>query len=158
MLPIHRNDPSQLTEAYPAIPHGAAPAPSKCILLVDDNEALRRLASTVLENAGYQVYEAENATSAVAVAANLEHLDLLISDVELPGMNGLELGSEIGCHHPAAITLYVSGYAIEDVFEGDAVTAHPFLQKPFAPSTLLTTVSALLTRSAECELKAGFGH
>lgn len=138
----------QLALNHPLLPiaapaSGAAPVERKTILLVDDNESLRTLALGVLESAGYTVREAGSAEDAIAISAQLERIDLLISDVVMPGANGLDLGSDIAGRHAQMSTLFVSGYSGEDVLN-DLFTGE-FLQKPFTMRDLLAKVAELLT-------------
>jgi DNA-binding response OmpR family regulator len=128
-----------------------ASMPRETILVVDDEEPLRALMSTVLSRAGYKVLVASEYDEAVAVhRQNREHIDLLLTDIGLPGRNGFELADKLlGSGSPLKV-LYISGYAAPDVFEqnGRLLKGASFLAKPFRLGELLFCVDKLLTGCA----------
>ena len=84
---------------------------SETILLVEDEAIVRELTVQILESDGYQVLEAMNGTEALRIAG--EHgapIDLLLTDVMMPGMNGKELANKLRLHHPDMRVLFMSGY------------------------------------------------
>jgi two-component system, cell cycle sensor histidine kinase and response regulator CckA len=129
----------------------AAPAPkptvqkgSETILLVDDEEGVRKLVQAVLKNSGYTVIEASNGTSALsAYEKNAHKIDLVLTDVVMPQMNGFELGERLAEENPALPVLYMSGFRDGPVGslpgQGKA-----FLNKPFTPDILLAKVREVL--------------
>ena len=118
---------------------------SDAVLLVEDEPELRNLVRVVLAEAGYQVMVASNATEALAMgtAPGVE-IDLLVTDVVMPGMSGPQLAVELMRPRPDIQVLYMSGYI------GDALTAQgldesaTLLHKPFNPEQLLRTVRDML--------------
>jgi CheY-like chemotaxis protein len=118
--------------------------PSATILLVDDDEALRLLARDVLRNEGFQVIEASNGAEALEVAAAYpEPIDLLLTDVIMPKVNGLLLAGRIMQERPCIRVLYISGYVERSIL----LAKHPeaiLLQKPFTPGALVAAVRQVL--------------
>ena len=134
--------------------HGPADSPSnisprpapvrgnETILLVEDEEAVRRLAQTVLRARGYQVLVADTAEAALEVArAHRELIHLLLTDVVLPGMDGHQLAEILKAERPGLAVLLTSGYfdAKDGVEEID-----PLLRKPFTPDGLVDKVRSTL--------------
>ncbi|HEX8814854.1 MAG TPA: PAS domain S-box protein [Terriglobales bacterium] len=123
--------------------HGNA---SETVLLVEDEESVRQLIRETLEAKGYKVLEAENGDAALEIA-DRHHMaiDILITDVVMPGMNGREVSSRLCAAHPNTRVLYLSGYA-EDaiVHEGVLDPGASFLQKPFTLQTLTRKVREVL--------------
>jgi len=130
------------------------PAPSaprtrnERILLVDDTDVVRMMVSEVLSDAGYQVIEAEDASSALAQLRTEVPIDLVVSDVGLPGMNGRDMADVARTLRPGLPILFITGYA------ENAVTRQEFLaegmallSKPFSLNDLLNTVGQLLDSS-----------
>jgi signal transduction histidine kinase len=119
---------------------------SETIFVVDDTEMVRRLTRDVLAGAGYAVLDAGGADEALQVAGrHTAPIDLLVTDVVMPGRNGVELVDRLRTSRPEMRVLYVSGYtdlAIvrEGLLAGDAA----FLQKPFTPEDLLRKVRRVL--------------
>jgi two-component system cell cycle sensor histidine kinase/response regulator CckA len=95
----------------PGWPRSASPGGSQTILLVEDEEDGRGLARDVLQDAGYRVLEAESAAEALRVSS--EHvgaIHLLVSDVVMPEMGGVELAQRLTASRPDLRILYISGY------------------------------------------------
>jgi two-component system cell cycle sensor histidine kinase/response regulator CckA len=115
------------------------------ILVVEDEEPLRLMVRRILERAGYVVATAARAEEAIACAAELSRVDLLLSDVILPGMNGKEIAVRLRREHPSLKVLFISGYA-ESVIghHGVLPEATAFLQKPFSPAALARKVREVL--------------
>ena len=136
------------TEARAA---AAAPAAerlhgSETILLVDDTDPVRRLARDVLAGAGYRVLEAGGAEEALQMAGRPgPRIDLLVTDVVMPGRNGLELAERIRSARTNVRVLYISGYTDAAIIRGGLLAEHAaFLQKPFTPDDLLRKVRQVL--------------
>ncbi len=123
-----------------------APRGSETILVVEDDEAVRRLARLILERAGYRIIDAENPKEAVRVADRFgERIDLLLSDLIMPESDGAPLIDRLTKVHPDLRVLYISGYADEAVVRhGVIVEGTPFLQKPFTPLGLSGKVREVL--------------
>ncbi len=124
------------------------------ILLVEDELAILKLDYRILAEAGYEVTPASSAREAIELAERqLEHLDLLITDVIMPDMNGHDLAKVVAVLHPCAKILYVSGYA------ADAIANHGILEpgvallrKPFSKRELTTEVRSILDGEPESRL------
>jgi PAS domain S-box-containing protein len=119
---------------------------SETLLLVEDEERLRALTRSMLANAGYRVIVAENAAHALVHCREYEgKIDLLVTDVVMPDMNGRELADRATRIRPDMKVLYVSGYADHTVFGPKGLNEGiAFLQKPITPDTLLKKVRETL--------------
>jgi signal transduction histidine kinase/integral membrane sensor domain MASE1/ActR/RegA family two-component response regulator len=136
-----------LPEQNPPSPEVQLVVP-KQVLLVEDTPDVRRVLVRVLQAQGYQVFAAGDGLEALdqIKTHNLQHLDLLVTDLMMPHMNGLELAEQVRVHYPAVKVLIISGYADNVDFEPRESTA-AYLPKPFRPSDL-RNVQALLDTSA----------
>ena len=115
------------------------------VLLVEDEPTLRRLAARTLRVAGYEVVEADNGESALERAAELgDGIDLVLSDVVMPKVSGIELVRRLREERPHLPVVLMSGYpAASD--DGAAIPEDlVFVQKPFEPSVLLTSLQTAL--------------
>ena len=119
------------------------------VLVVDDEEAVRRLASRMLTWSGYQALEARHGREALAtIEQHAGPIHLVLTDIKMPGMNGRELGREIERRWPDKRILYMSGFASE-VFQGGLLEpGAPFLAKPFTQEDLAGKVRGLLETEA----------
>ncbi|HEU4763937.1 MAG TPA: ATP-binding protein, partial [Gemmatimonadales bacterium] len=126
-------------------PRTDAPRGAEMILLVEDEPAIRRLMDRALRALGYQVMTAAEPKEALARVAEAPAVDLLVTDVVMPGMGGRELATRIREAHPTLRVLFISGYT-EDVVlrQGERRERDAFLAKPFTPSDLATRVRELL--------------
>ena len=112
------------------------------ILVVDDDEAILELLRATLDHSGYSVHTAPNGEQALAFAARLhQRIDLLISDFQMPGANGVELHEELCRRYGYIPVLVVSG--IPDAIQA-SYPSLPFLQKPFRMAALLARVRSIL--------------
>jgi len=126
-----------------------APAPPRgveTVLIVEDEEAVRRFARLALEMQGYAVRDASSAQEVLALdAAVLAGVDLLVTDVVMPGTGGRVLADLLRQRFPRMRVLYISGYTDDAVVRSGLETAvDAFLQKPFTPEALARKVRALL--------------
>ena len=132
---------------------GAAKAPSQfrrpprgteTVLVVEDEDAVRALTRHVLQHSGYTVVEAEDAAAAVRAAAG-HGIDLLVTDVVMPGLGGRELAERLRASRPGLKVLFLSGYTDDAVVRhGVLHEAVNFLQKPFSPTALAHKVREAL--------------
>jgi DNA-binding NtrC family response regulator len=129
---------------------GEAPRGSETILLVEDEEQVRVLASITLRYAGYTVIEASDGLHALEVSRQHEGpIDLLVTDVVMPRMGGGALAEAMGRERPKTRVVYMSGYTDDDVVRhGVLDTGIPFLQKPFGPDGLAAMVRRVLDSPA----------
>jgi two-component system, cell cycle sensor histidine kinase and response regulator CckA len=116
------------------------------VLVVEDDPAVCAVTRRVLERAGYRVLTAQNGLEALMVAERVEGLlDIVVSDVTMPGMGGIELSRELRRLRPDLRVLYLSGYTENlAVLEGPQDAGSDFLGKPFTASALLGHVRRLL--------------
>jgi CheY-like chemotaxis protein len=116
------------------------------ILLVEDETAVRRMLREALTTVGYRVREARNGAEAIGQwAADLGSIELLITDIVMPVMNGLRLAEELGNRRPDLKVIFMSGHS-EEVIHGQS-GPHPaleILQKPFIPDLLVRKVREVL--------------
>jgi PAS domain S-box-containing protein len=126
----------------------AARGGTETVLLVEDAEALRRLAREVLESAGYSVLEASSGEEALRKAGSQQSaIDVLLTDLIMPDMTGRELAAWLRVAEPRLRIVYMSGYTDEAAVQrGDLTPGSPFLQKPFSADHLLSSVRAALDR------------
>jgi two-component system cell cycle sensor histidine kinase/response regulator CckA len=117
---------------------------NETILLVEDEESVRALVRKTLEARGYHVLEAADGGEAVEIARS-QSVDLLLTDMVLPGMGGSEVAARIHDLHPQAKILYTSGYT-DDVIvrRGLMERGAAFLEKPFTPTVLARKVREVL--------------
>ena len=131
--------------------NGVIEAPKGCetILLVEDAALVRTLAREVLETAGYCVLEAASAEAALKVCESINgtRIDLLLTDVVMPGMSGNDMSKILLAKHPNMPVLYMSGYTDEAIVQHGVLEAGiNFLQKPFSPGALALKVREVLDR------------
>jgi CheY-like chemotaxis protein len=137
-------DPPAPQEDFPSPEKGAAG--SETVLLVEDEEILRKLAAEILRSSGYQVIEAASGEEALDVWGRASSsIHLLVSDMIMPGMNGRALAERLRESSPALKVLYISGYT-ENILDlhGPLSGTTSFLQKPFQPRVLTKRVRELL--------------
>lgn len=137
--------------------HAAEPAPApaedirgqgETILLVEDEESLRAMTSRILARNGYLVVEAADGAAAVRHAGDPDqHIDLLLTDMVMPGMLGIEVAARTRSARPRLPALFISGYAQQVLdFHGIPAQEHDILQKPFTEADLLRRVHQALRR------------
>jgi CheY-like chemotaxis protein len=116
------------------------------VLVVEDDEILRRLTLRVLAGLGYRTIEAEDGPSACLIADQAESIDLLLTDVVLPkGMYGPEVAQRVLSRWPDAKVLYMSGYARDAAFHNGTLDSRTHLiSKPFSKAELALMVRRVL--------------
>jgi two-component system cell cycle sensor histidine kinase/response regulator CckA len=115
------------------------------ILFVEDDNMVRDMVTAVLKQFGYHVVEAENATSALQACEEQGHIDLMITDVVMPGQSGPDLARQVAKLHREMKVLFISGYTDDAIVHHGVLDEEiPFLQKPFTPQTLALKVRELL--------------
>ncbi|HEX6746777.1 MAG TPA: PAS domain S-box protein [Longimicrobium sp.] len=149
---------SRFVVLLPRVPDGARektaaaePAPGRgcgaTVLLVEDEDSVRSLARRVLSRAGYAVLEAGDGERALEVArAHAGAIDLLLTDVVMPGGGGRRLAEAMAALRPATRVLYMSGYPGDAIAEHGLAPEVDLLPKPFSPDGLLRRVAAALGR------------
>jgi signal transduction histidine kinase len=123
-----------------------SPRGAETILIVEDEAAVRRMAARALSAQGYAVLEAENGAEALEVLARGgSPIDLVLTDVVMPLVNGRELGERLSVERPGLRVLFMSGYTDDDIVRrGLLRPGSPFLQKPFMPGDLSRKVREVL--------------
>jgi PAS domain S-box-containing protein len=137
-LPRHHGATAELAElAPPETPYGAG----EMVLLVEDEPSVRLLISEVLSELGYGCVEAADAKSAIPILASKTRLDLMITDVGLPVMNGRQLAEIARQHRPDLRVLFVTGYAEHAATRaGFLATGMDIVIKPFALDALAVKI------------------
>ncbi|WP_187368976.1 hybrid sensor histidine kinase/response regulator [Baekduia soli] len=145
---------TRVTVLLPASAEAATPVPGPVpesaggvgtILLVEDEAALRALAERVLRRAGYHVLAAGGGEEALALAGgHAGTIDLLLTDVVMPGMLGLELARKLTGAHAGLPVVFMSGYACDASGAPHAIDPAALLEKPFTPPALLEHVRRAL--------------
>ncbi len=140
-LPITEHSPSDTTVAPGSAPRGDG----ERVLLVEDDPAVRMLVREVLEELHYEAIEIADPTDAVPLLATDTRIDLMISDVGLPGMNGRELADIARTHRPDLPILFITGYAENATLRaGFLGTNMTMITKPFTLDSLATRISELI--------------
>jgi PAS domain S-box-containing protein len=121
---------------------------TEVIMLVEDDETVRRLAAAMLESGGYSVIPAANGEEALENLAVLrKSVDLLVTDVVMPGMDGAEVARRMRKQCPSVGVLYISGYTQDAIVHNGVLDPGvEFIQKPFDGTALLNKVRAVLDR------------
>jgi CheY-like chemotaxis protein len=136
-LPVSRESAAAAKSLPMLLPTVSA---SETILVVEDEEGLRKLMKELLQAEGYTVLESDDGSSAIETAKTYAGtIQLLITDIVMPRMHGRELATHLRQLWPTLKVLYVTGYADPGTLEDARV-----LEKPFLPETLLRTIHALL--------------
>jgi CheY-like chemotaxis protein len=120
------------------------------VLIVDDEAVLRTIAERVMGMAGHRVLVAASGEEALEVAARAGRIDLLFTDIVMPGMHGIALAAALRAARPGLHVLVTSGYTPDDVDRrGVGLAEMPFLPKPYTPAELTRTVAGLLATDPE---------
>jgi two-component system, cell cycle sensor histidine kinase and response regulator CckA len=137
-------DPAE--HAGPVKNPAAATGGSETVLLVEDEESVRELVRETLANKGYNVIEADNGETGLRVSAEYAGtIDLLVTDVVMPGMSGRELAQRVTAARPQIKVLFLSGYTEDAIIhEGVLEPGTAFLQKPFTLQLLSRKVREVL--------------
>ena len=147
-LPAHCDLQTQIVPDAPAeqVPKALQ---GERVLVVEDDAAVRMLVMDVLDMLGYRALEAAEANAAVAILVSGEPLDLLISDVGLPGMNGRQLADIARQLRPTLRVLFMTGYAEQAASSGFLDKGMDMISKPFTIDLLATRIRAMLAQELE---------
>jgi signal transduction histidine kinase/ActR/RegA family two-component response regulator len=128
--------------------HAAAAAGgSETVLLVEDEEGVRNLARDLLHSHGYEVIAVRHGEEAIEISKRLERIDILLTDVVMPGISGRQLADRLTRIRPGLKVLFMSGYADEAIVQhGILEPGIDFIQKPFTPDRLASRVRQALDR------------
>jgi CheY-like chemotaxis protein len=130
--------------------------PRATVLLVEDEGFVREVTCEILRSAGYRVLKAGNAREAMqAFQCHREEVQLLLTDVVMPGQNGRDLARDLRTICPGLKTLFISGYA-ENVVTRHGPREHDvfYLPKPFSVRSLMRKVSQALSRNGRAGVQA----
>ena len=122
----------------------APPSLGERVLLVEDEPAVRSVIERTLTLASYRVVVATRGDEGLRIADEQGPFDILITDAVMPGMSGWEVGKCLGARWPKLRILYISGYSEDAFVHGVLNSGVKFMQKPFSPSELLSTLRHLL--------------
>ena len=128
------------------------------ILVAEDDDAIRGIVTRVLWDQGYRTLEARHGNEALHLAElAAPYLDLVVTDVIMPQLDGLELGRQMAIRWASIPVLYISAYPANDIFSrgGPPPDSTPFLQKPFTPEVLLERVRQLLASRRDANAPNG---
>jgi CheY-like chemotaxis protein len=121
------------------------------VLVVDDEPLLHVITSRVLERAGFDVLNAQDGLEAIELLSQAGQApSLVVTDIRMPRMGGLELGQWVETRYPGVPLLYVSGFLYEAPPLGSDGGPRAFLGKPFTPDVFLEQVRQLCARNGEC--------
>jgi len=134
-------------------PTEAVPAAPRTILVIDDEDGIRRYVERVLQGAGYTVVVASSGPEALRVAEGINGLDLIVTDVMMPEMSGCELARRLRLQNPELKVLYVTGYS-DRLFEEKVMMweNEAFVEKPCSVKSLLEGVSLLWSQHIDMPL------
>ncbi len=140
-----------VSEEAPSAQNEPPPRGTETILLVEDEEAVRAVVRRMLQRLGYTVLEAGDASAAFEVVAaadaRAQRVDLVLTDVVMPGLNGRRLGELIRTYWPDSRVLYMSGYTDDEILRRGLVHADTvLLEKPFSTEHLARAVRSALDR------------
>jgi PAS domain S-box-containing protein len=143
-LPLMRDALLSPTEASALLP--PLDANQETVLLVEDESAVRSLTRHMLQTAGFRVLEATNGGEALKIGEDhLGEIDLLLTDVVMPSMDGRQLADRLRARRPRLKVLYMSGYTDEAVLgHGVLPEGSAFVEKPFTPQTLMRRMREVL--------------
>jgi two-component system, cell cycle sensor histidine kinase and response regulator CckA len=137
--------------AEPSTPVSAKPgsAAGEVVLVVEDEEAVRTMVGRLLQSEGYQVLEAEDGDRALElIERRSAPVDLVVTDVAMPKMNGRELAARLKASWPMLPVLFISGYTDDEMVRRGFIEPNsPFLSKPFTPEVLAAKVRLLLDQA-----------
>jgi CheY-like chemotaxis protein len=149
-LPLERTPLEQTRQVAPPIDKSQN---FETVLVAEDEEIVRELVCDVLEEQGYNVLRAADGIAALRTAGEFDgHIDLLVTDVIMPHMNGPELAERLSAVRPEMKILFVTGYSDNDI--GNHGVLDPriqLLQKPFTPEVLARKIRDVLEKRSVVE-------
>jgi CheY-like chemotaxis protein len=121
---------------------------SGTILLVEDEEFIRKLTTRILEKSGYSVIQASDGAEALAIGRrSIGQIGMLLTDVVMPGIGGAELAEELRGIRPDLPVLYISGYAFEALDLKELGEGEYYLPKPFTSEVLLNAIGKMMKKA-----------
>lgn len=110
------------------------------ILLAEDDDVMRQYLARALERAGYQVTSVDRGTHALARVEVGDHFDLLLTDIVMPEMDGIELAQKVTLIHPDMRVMFITGFSAVSLKAGQAMPNAKVLSKPFHLKDLVAEV------------------
>ncbi|HEY4263398.1 MAG TPA: response regulator [Schlesneria sp.] len=148
------SEPVSLEKLADTAPRTASTGSDR-ILVVDDDEGIRRYVGTVLNAAGYEVLFANSGEAALRICEQDHSIKLILADVVMPNLGGRQLASYIGSSHSQIKVILMSGYPnLSGLLDGIASRTEKirsecnFIQKPFSPSDLIGKVREIMSQNA----------
>jgi CheY-like chemotaxis protein len=136
---------AEIAPAEDTPPPAASPGFGETVLVIDDVDAVRMLMVDVLADRGYDVIEAENGSQAIPIINSSRKIDLLVTDVGLPGLNGREIAGHARIRRPGMKVLFVTGYAAEAAaIQGFLEPGMALITKPFLIDQLASKVREMI--------------
>jgi two-component system cell cycle sensor histidine kinase/response regulator CckA len=133
--------------AAPVVENPAGLRGTEAVLLVEDEQQVRKLAHAILARAGYQVIEATDGAEALRLGASGPRIDVLLTDMVMPRVSGSSLAAQLVVLRPGVRVVFMSGYTDTSVGEQGLPPGAVFIQKPFTPDTLLRKVRQALAEA-----------
>ena len=126
-------------------PHANDPLRRRTILLVEDEPFVREATASILERAGFEVLPAEDALEAMRIyEGHHRGIDLVMTDMVLPGQTGQQLGEDLRKHSPELVILVTSGYGNPEYEMDEPESRTYFLAKPYSRRTLIEKIEKIL--------------
>lgn len=145
---IELNETNEASETLhtPRTPQPLLEATGETVLLVEDEELVRGMARQILETAGYRVLEASNGDEAIRIYESCgERVDLMLSDVVMPGMSGRELADHLAPLAPEMSIIFMSGYTDDVIVHHRVLNEETaFIEKPFTPDDFMRKIREVL--------------
>jgi signal transduction histidine kinase/CheY-like chemotaxis protein len=134
--------------------HERAAGGDERVLVVDDEPAVRRLLARILRSRGYDVFETEDAHSALALMSSANRpMDLVVTDIVMPSMSGVRLAEQIRAQWPEVKILFVSGFPSSNALPASDMSSIALLGKPFTPDQIEAKVRELLDGGGTAQVK-----
>jgi len=144
-MPRHQDETGDVREADKPSPITAPRGAGETVMVVEDDASVRLIVLEVLEELGYEAIEAVDGQSAVPILQSQRKIDLLVSDVGLPGLNGRQLAEIARAARPELQVLFITGYAQNAAVRGGFLDeGMDMLTKPFAVEALATKIREML--------------
>jgi two-component system, cell cycle sensor histidine kinase and response regulator CckA len=131
-----------ITESANAVTKSLRPAKTIVVMLVEDDDSVRRVAGEILTTAGYTILQAKNGQEALLLAERkAAAISVLIADVIMPEMSGPDVAKRLLRLHPQLRTIFISGYPENVLRNRQVVPNASYLRKPFSVEALMRAVS-----------------
>jgi CheY-like chemotaxis protein len=144
-FPCVHDAPVSVQAPAPAVAKFAVAPAIETILVVEDEKSVRDLARNVLADRGYTVMAVETGIQGEdLLRTHTGKIDLILTDVVMPGLSGKELAKRVAEIRPGTKILFMSGYTADELLDEQSVGEFHFLQKPFSPSVLAQKVRFIL--------------